>query len=172
MAISKQDQVVELVKAGVSTRVEIRESVGCTSGALASYLTGMRNAAKFTGASICPVEVDKEVDGEMKKVFTVMTFQESEDIKAERAANRTTSTSTKTPEERVEAAEKRMTKCETAVEKAVERAEKDADNVELELRADKAKIDVKLAEIELNRAKALIVEDEDNAEVPQDDELM
>jgi len=177
--MSKETIVVEMVKAGQSTREEIKDAADCTSGSLASYLSAMRNAAKFTGAVICPIEVaaGTEEDAD-RKVFQVMTFDEVEEIKAERTANRPSAASKKTPAERLEAAKKRLIRCENAAEKAVERAENDDSNEELELRADKAQIEVKLAEFELARAEALVTED-DSAEESEgsvgegsEDELM
>ena len=47
---SKETVVVEMVKAEQYTREEILAESGATPGSLASYLTAMRNAAKFTGA--------------------------------------------------------------------------------------------------------------------------
>lgn len=182
--MNKQEHVVNLVKAGIHSRTEIKELVGCTSAALASYFSGMRNAANFTGAEICPLEIEKEIDGEKKKVFTVTTFDEAERIKAERAANRT-SAAAKTPAERKAAADKRVTKCEGTLDKARERHEGDPENEEIKLRFQKAEIELKLAEIELKRAAELVTGDDaaadddeseaelDNtAEAPADEELM
>lgn len=169
MSESKQDVVVRLVREGVHTRQEIKDQAGCTAGALASYLSGMRNAAKFTGAEVCPVEVSLD-DG--KKVMQVTTFALAEEAKAERAT-KTKSASTKTPAERLEAAKKRVEKCGVALDKAQERAEASEDNRELELRFKKAEIDAELADIELARCEALIVEDESMDDVPEaDEELM
>lgn len=174
MSKSKQEVVVEMVQAGTYTRAEIKEGAQCTSGALASYLSGMRNAAKFTGSEICPIEVD--VDG--KKVFQVTTFAKAEAIKAERVASNSSSTSAKTPAERLDAAEKRVTRVSNKLEKAEERAEANEDSRELQLRWDLAKIEVELADIELEKAKALVAdqpileEDEADTEVESEDELM
>jgi hypothetical protein len=171
--MSKETIVVDLVKAGESTREEIREAADCTSGSLASYLTGMRNAAKYTGVAICPVEVEDPEDAD-RKVFVVKTFDEVEEIKAERSVSRPSAASKKTPAERLEAAEKRLTRCESAAEKASDRAANADGNVELDLRADKAEIEVKLAAIELDRAKALVDSADAEAEAPEadEDELM
>lgn len=162
MSMSKQDLVVKLVQEGIHTRQEIKDAVGCTSGAFATYLTSMRNAAKFTGAEICPIEEEKEIDGVVKKVFVVTTFQAAEEARAERAATNTSTAAAKTPAERLDAAQKRIARCESAVDRAIERSEAAEDNVELQLRAEKAQIELKLAEIELERAKALVAEDEAN----------
>lgn len=169
MAESKQDIVVKLVQEGIHTRSAIRKAADCTAGALASYFSGMRNAAKFTGASICPIEID--LDG--KKVFTVKTFEEVEEMKAAKAATKPASTSTKTPAERLELAEKRINRCTGALEKSNERAEAAPENREVELRAAKAKIELELAEIELKRVNELIDADEAADDVePEEDELM
>jgi hypothetical protein len=171
MAESKQDVVVRLVQEGTHTRQEIKDAADCTSGALASYLSGMRNAAKFTGAAVCPMEVVLE-DG--KKVFTAVTFEAAEEAKAAKAATASASTSTKTPAERLEAATKRVDRCDSALDKAKERYEAAEDNRELELRFNKAEIEAELASIELKRAEALVVEDEDADadDIEAEDELI
>lgn len=181
-APNKQQIVADLVKQGIYTRAEIKEQAGCTSAALASYFSGMRNAAQFTGVAVCPVETEKEIDGEVKKVFVAMTFEDAEALKAEKAATRSAA-SAKTPKERKEAADKRVDKCSTALDKARERHENAPDNEELKLRFQKAEIELRLAEIEQSRAAELITEDDaaaDDAEVeaeapteaPTEEELM
>lgn len=171
---SKETIVVEMVKAGIHTRDEIREAADCTSGSLASYLTGMRNAAKFTGVDICPVEVN---DDDGKKVFTVGNYEEIEAAKAARVGSRSTAAA-KSPAERLEAAEKRVTRCENAEEAAIARYEKDGSSEELQLRAAKAEIELKLAMIELEKAQDLVdssdVVEGDNSEVVEEteDDLM
>ena len=77
---SKETVVVEMVNAEKYTREEILAASGATPGSLASYLTAMRNAAKFTGAACCPIEVEE--DG--KKIFKVTTWDEAEAAKAAR----------------------------------------------------------------------------------------
>ena len=144
--MSKQDQVVELVKAGQYNRDEILAEVGCTAGALSSYLSGMRNAAKFTGAEICPV-IDEN------GVFSVTTYEEFEAQKAEAAANRKPKAPAKTPEERWMAASKRVTRCEKAAASARDRADGNPDDRETDLRARKADIELELAQIEMERAE-------------------
>lgn len=165
--MSKQTVVAEMVKEGTHTRQEIKDAAECNSSTLASYLSGMRNAAEYTGAVICPVEEEQD-DG--RKLFKAILFTEYEALKAARVTK--TSTSTKTPEERLENAEKRVVRCENLNDKAMERAEASEDNHELQLRFQKTGIELELAEIELDRAKALMVEDEDAAEAPVEDELM
>jgi hypothetical protein len=150
--LSKQDIVVQMVQEGIHTRQEIKDGADCTPGALASYLSGMRNAAKFTGAKVCPIEITLE-DG--KKVYTVMTFQEVEEAKAARTTT-TSSATSKSPAERLDAAIKRATKCEVAVDKATERYEANDDNLELELRMQKAQIEAQLADIEVARSQAIV----------------
>ncbi len=145
--LSKQEQVIELVKAGESTREQIKEAVDCTIGSLASYFSTMSNIAKYSGVALCPVT---NADG----IMSVTTYEEAEAAKAERTASRPAA-SKKSPEERLDAAEKRMIRCTNAEVSAAKRAEDNPDNKELELRADQAVINLKLAEIELDRSKEL-----------------
>ncbi len=113
---SKQEMVVRLVKDGLYTRKEILYKVDCTSGALASYLNAMRNAAKFTGAPLCPVEV---VNEEGEKVFVAKTFEEAEALKADRPSAKRASK--KTPWQQYVEAEKRAAKSQAAYERAKDR---------------------------------------------------
>lgn len=149
--LNKQEQVFELVKAGVSTRKEIIEKVGCTSGAFASYLSSMRMAAKFSGQPICPMEKDitEQVDGKdvAKKVFVLVSFEEAEKAKEERAAS--SKVLAKTPEERKVLAEKRVEKAAAAVEKTKTAFEANQSSEEHDLRHQAAKIEHRLAEIAL-----------------------
>ena len=166
--LSKQEQVVNLVKEGKYTRKEIKEMVGCTANVFATYLSAMRNAANFTGVDICPIEEEIEVDGKIKKVMTVTSFKAAEAAKAERAAA-SGRASTKTPAERLEAADRRVERTSSALDSAKERYEANEDNRELELRYEKAKIEAELAEIEQARAKALVEAQESEADVEADD---
>ena len=146
--MNKQQIVAEAVKAGTFTRQEILEKAECTSAALASYFSAMRNASQFTDAAVCPVE--KEVDG--KKVFVAMSFEDAEQYREEHTATKSRAAA-KSPEERYEAASKRVAKCENAAEKARGRAENSPGDRELELRAQKAEIELELAEIDFGRCE-------------------
>ncbi len=161
---SKQEQVIELVKAGASTREQIKEAVGCTTGSLASYLSTMSNIAKFTDAVMSPV-TDPDT-----QLMSVATFADAEALKAERTANRKPAAAAKTPEERLEAAEKRVLRCTNALDAAKKRAEENEGNREMELRASLAEINAELADIELARCKDLLASDEAEADTPEADE--
>ena len=168
--MSKEDIVVSMVKEGKHTREEIRNAAGCTAGSFASYLTGMRMAAKHTGSEIYPIEVEDPNDPK-RKVFTVATFDKVEEMKAERAAS-TPAGPKKTPEERYQAAVKRLERCKNSLAKARERAELNTGSRELELRTQKAEIEFELAGIELQRAKNARGEVPEETIVAGDDELM
>lgn len=107
--VNKQDVIINLVKEEKWTREEIIAKAGCTVNAFASYLTTMRNIAKYSGAALCPL--DKTVDD--KKILGVCTYAEFEAVKS--AAS---SMSVKTPKSLAEvyqAAVKRVRKAEIAV---------------------------------------------------------
>lgn len=164
MSESKQDVVVRMVQEGKSTRVEIKDAADCTSGALASYLSGMRNAAKYTpGSELCPVT---DEDG----IMSAVSFEEAETLKAEKTT--ATKGPAKTPAERYEAADKRVDRTAAVIVKAQERFDNAPDNRELELRLKKAEIEFELAEIELSRAAALNDEAPEEAGDVGDEELM
>jgi len=164
---SKQEQVIELVKAGKSTREQIKEAVGCTTGSLASYFSTMSNIAKYTDTEMCPV-TDPETG-----IMSVTTHALAEEAKAAKAANRPSAASKKTPAERLEAAEKRVVRCTNALDSANKRAEDNEDNREMKLRADLAGINAELADIELDRCKDLVASVDAEADTPEaEDDLM
>jgi len=165
MSESKQDVVVRMVTSGEFTREQIKSEADCTSGALASYLSGMRNAAKYSpGIEMCPVTDDNGV-------MSAITFEAAEALKAEKTT--TTKAPAKTPAERFEAADKRVIRTGNILAKAQERFDNAPDNRELELRLKKAEIELELAEIELSRA-ATLNEDapEEAGDVEAEEELI
>ena len=170
MADSKQEVVVSMVQEGIYTRQEIREAAGCTSGALATYLSGMRNAAKFTGMSVCPIEKSIDRDGESVKVLSTCTFEEYEAAKAIPAA--TTRASKKSPELRFAEVTKRIEKCIKALAGAQNRFDSDPENREFVLRLHKAQIELELAELDKQAILGGGYEPTDAPEVSSDDDLM
>jgi hypothetical protein len=179
MIMSKQDIVVEMVKEGKHTRQEIKDAAECTSGALATYFSGMRNAAKFTGSEICPVEIQDPGDEE-RKIMVVMTFEDAEERRASRV--KVSAAPKKTVEERFEAVKKRIIRCNSLFDKALTRFEGNPDNEELDLRQQKADIECKLAGIEYEALSTLIDDadtepgtkatDEDEQDIEADGELL
>jgi hypothetical protein len=151
--VTKQDIVVKMVKEGIHTREEIKTAADCTAGALASYLSGMRNAAKYTGEAICPVQNENGI-------YSVVTFAEADAAKAEKVSIRTSAGPKKTPAERLAQAETRVTRCGNLLAKAKERLDENPDNRELQLRHQLAEINSELANIEFTKASAATVDDE------------
>ena len=142
---SKETIVVEMVNAEKYTREEILAESGATPGSLASYLTAMRNAAKFTGATCCPIEVEE--DG--KKIFKVTTWDEAEAIKAARVP-KTKKSEPKTFEERLDAAQKRVAKVTIQLDKA-KAAFEETETRTGELRVTILEAELELAEIALDK---------------------
>ena len=142
---SKETIVVEMVNAEKYTREEILAASGATPGSLASYLTAMRNAAKFTGAACCPIEVEE--DG--KKIFKVTTWDEAEAVKAARVP-KTKKSEPKTFEERLDAAQKRVAKVTIQLDKA-KAAFEETETRTSELRVTILEAELELAEIALDK---------------------
>lgn len=142
---SKETVVVEMVNAERYTREEILAASGATPGSLASYLTAMRNAAKFTGAACCPIEVEE--DG--KKIFKVTTWDEAEAAKAARVP-KTKQATPKTFEERLEAAQKRVAKATIQLDKA-KAAFEETETRTSDLRVTILEAELELAEIALDK---------------------
>ena len=145
---SKETIVFEMVNAEKYTREEILAASGATPGSLASYLTAMRNAAKFTSAACCPIEV--EVGG--KKIFKVTTWDAAETIKANRAP-KTKKSEPKTFEERLDAAQKRVGKAITQLNKAKMAFEETETRIS-ELRFNICEAELELAQIALDKLQA------------------
>ena len=145
---SKETVVVEMVNAEKYTREEILAESGATPGSLASYLTAMRNAAKFTGAACCQIEVEE--DG--KKIFKVTTWDEAEAIKAARVP-KTKKSEPKTFEERLDAAQKRVAKVTIQLDKA-KAAFEETETRTSELRVTILEAELELAEIALDKLQA------------------
>ena len=145
---SKETVVVEMVNAEKYTREEILAESGATPGSLASYLTAMRNAAKFTGATCCPIEVEE--DG--KKIFKVTTWDEAEAVKAARVP-KTKKSEPKTFEERLDAAQKRVAKVTIQLDKA-KAAFEETETRTSELRVTILEAELELAEIALDKLQA------------------
>ena len=68
---SQQDAVRDMIAAGTHTRQQIVDTVGCTPGSFASYLTAFRAAAKFTGTAFYPYEVVGDAGLKIIKFGTV-----------------------------------------------------------------------------------------------------
>lgn len=145
---SKETVVVEMVNAEQYTREEILAASGATPGSLASYLTAMRNAAKFTGATCCPIEVEE--DG--RKIFKVTTWDAAEAVKAARVP-KTKKSEPKTFEERLDAAQKRVAKATIQLDKA-KAAFEETETRTSELRVTILEAELELAEIALDKLQA------------------
>ena len=160
---SKETIVVEMVNAEKYTREEILAASGATPGSLASYLTAMRNAAKFTGATCCPIEVEE--DG--KKIFKVTTWDEAEAVKAARVP-KTKKSEPKTFEERLDAAQKRVAKVTIQLDKA-KAAFEETETRTSELRVTILEAELELAEIALDKLQA--DEDTEENEITESEEV-
>jgi len=139
--MSKEQDVLAMLKEEKYTKDEILEATQCTAGSFSSYLSAFRNASKYTGANICPVEVDG--------VFKMTTYDEwSKAREASKGNGRTT----KDPAERLRRADKRVVRCAKTLENAVNRHE-NLESEETGLRVDLAEINLKLAELEQAKAE-------------------
>lgn len=161
---SKETVVVEMVNAEKYTRDEILAESGATPGSLASYLTAMRNAAKFTGATCCPIEVEE--DG--KKIFKVATWDEAEALKAARVP-KTKKSEPKTFEERLDAAQKRVAKVTIQLDKA-QAAFEETETRTSELRVTILEAELEIAEIALDKLQGE-GDTEDGADLEAEAEL-
>lgn len=142
MTMAKRDTILEAIGAGGATRESLMEAAEVNSKGLASQFTYLRLMGN------CPMTNE---DGTLR----IGTKEEYEKYKADRAANAVTKTVARTPQKRYEMAEKRVAKSKKTVDTAATRFNSNTNDdleCELQLRSDKADIDLELAEIEFERA--------------------
>lgn len=111
MSDNKLDKIVASLITGTMTREEVIAAAECTPKAFASYLTSLRNAAKYSKTNICPIE--KTVGD--KKVMVMGTYEEFEGLKLMSAAATSASVDEKPLAERHATAVKNANKAATAL---------------------------------------------------------
>ena len=111
----------------------------------------MRNAARFTGAACCPVEVVEGEGDDARKIFVVKTYEEVEAMKASKP--KAIAKVIKTVEERIALVEKRIVRLKGQKEKAAARFEAN-ETRSTELRIIILDAEIELAEIELEALKS------------------
>lgn len=131
----KRDIIADAINAGGATKETLMETAEVNSAGLSSQFTYLRLTGKF------PVKDD---DG----VYSFVSEDEWETMKADAFARRGTVAAKRSPEERQAALEKRYAKLEEAVAKATERAES-GDSEILALKATRAQLDLDICDLEL-----------------------
>ncbi len=170
MADNKLDIIVATIKDGNATRESVIKAAGCTPKAFASYLTSLRNGAKYGGSAICPIEA---TEGDAK-IFRLGTYEEYE---ASRVTAEKVSAEEKPLAERHATAVKNINKANatlnrfTARKEAGETFEKGSvDDLKFQI----AKLQVTLANVVYSELPALPVVDEsaEAVDTTEDTELI
>lgn len=138
--MAKRDIIIEKINEGGATVETLMEAVKLDTKGLSSQFTYLRLMGK------CPVKDDKGV-------YSFVSSDEWEAIKAARVVNKKPAKPAKSPEERLKAAKVRVDKTVKAADAANEKNLKHQDSEELSLRNELAQINVKLARIELAKAQ-------------------
>lgn len=149
--VSKRQIIIDTINAGGATIETLAAAAEC------KYASVMSNFSMLRLMGMHPVKDVMVVQEDETEVLTYrfVTTDEMNQIKADAAAKagEKKTVSKKSPADRLDAAEKRIVRCEKADKTAAERADKG--NTELlNLRAEKAGIELKIAQIELTEALA------------------
>ncbi len=156
--MTKREIIIQEIEKGGATMDSLKEAADCKYESVMSIFSMLRLMGK------CPV---KQEDGTYKFV----TLEEWEELKAERAANaKTKSSKPKTPEEILKAAEKALARAEKAYSLAKERFEKSPDDHVLDLKCQKAELELALAKINFNEAQDAVTEEAEEAEEVEETE--
>lgn len=160
---SKRQIIIDTINEGGATLDSLAKAAECKYASVMSNFSMLRLMGMFPVKDVAIVETVNEVDedgvetGETKEVETLtyrfVDAEEKAKLDAEAAERSTTKREPKDPKKRYDAAVKRVDRCTKASETATKKADKDEDNRELGLRAEKAAIELELAKIELDKAK-------------------
>lgn len=159
---SKRQIIIDAINAGGATIESLAAEANC------KYASVMSNFSMLRLMGMHPVkDVPSEEDAETL-TYRFVDSEEAAQIKeAQKAKSTTSKAPAKTPAERLDAAEKRFERCEKAEKAAGERADKGNSEL-LNLRADKAVIELKIAQIELAEAQAACPVEEDGVNLDED----
>lgn len=147
---SKRQIIIDTINEGGATMESLAAAANC------KYASVMSNFSMLRLMGLFPVkDVEVEVDGKTVLTYRFVDAAEKAELDAAKAEKSKSTSKPKDPKKRYDAAVKRVTRTEKAKDKAIERAEKADDDEELNLRAEKAEIEFKLANIELDKAKAV-----------------
>lgn len=168
---SKRDIIAEAIEAGGATMESLMEAADCKYASVMSNFSMLRLMGKCavkdveTEFPVLDAEGNEQIDDAGEVIMeTILTYRlvdaaEWEEIKAAKAANaKTKKAPARTPEETLEVLQKRVAKATKTVEGVVERANKDEESQILQLRAEKANIELQIAELELADHEAKMAE--------------
>jgi len=139
--MTKREIVLQEIKKGGATMESLQEAADCKYESVMSIFSTLRLMGQ------CPF---KNEDG----TYSIISSEEWEEYKASRASS--AKKKAKTPEEELEAAQKALDRAQKSCDLAKARTEKDPEDNVLDLRFQKAQLELRLAEIRLEEAEAAI----------------
>jgi len=150
---TKRDIVIDTIKKGGATMDSLMKEADCKYPSVMSIFSTLRLMGMHPVKDV-PV---KDKDGNEVLTYRLVDQAEADKIKAEKASKaKANQGPAKSPAERLALAEKRVERCTNLLKTAAARAKKEPDNVEFDLRGQKADIELKLAQLELKKCKALV----------------
>ena len=140
---SKREIVLEALQAGGATMESLMAAADCKYASIMSIFSTLRLMGHY------PVK-DVENPETKELTYRLVDAEEWEAIKAERAEKaKAKREPALTPEQQIERAKKTVARTEKAMKAAIERANKNEDSELLQLRAEKAQLEFRIAEIVL-----------------------
>jgi len=139
MATPNREKIKEMIESGTYTRKMIQEELGLSAASLATNFSYLRMMGFY------PIVAEENKESGILSLTDKETW---DTMKAASAGARSTAAA-KTPKERYEALDKRLTRVSKALKLAADRAAANEDVELLQLKKDRAVLDVKITEIEI-----------------------
>lgn len=156
---SKRDIIAEAIEAGGATMESLMEAANCKYASVMSNFSMLRLMGKCPVKDVEVVAEDEDGNEVTEMTYRLVSTEEWEAIKVEKAENaKTKKAPTRTPEEMLEILTKRVEKAYKADASAQTRLDANADSQILQLRAQKASIELQIANLELEELQATMAE--------------
>jgi len=156
---SKRDIIADTIEAGNATMESLMEAAGCKYASVMSNFSMLRLMGKCPVKDVPVVFEDEDGNETEEMTYRLVTAEEWEAVKTEKAENaKTKKAPARSPEEMLEVLTKRVEKATKANDVAVTRFEANEDSQILQLRAQKAGIELQIAQLELSDHEAKMAE--------------
>jgi hypothetical protein len=146
---TKRDIIIETIQAGGATMETLTEAADCKYASVMSIFSMLRLMGYCPVKDVPVTETDEEGNEVTVMTYRLVSPEEWEAIKAEKASKvKAKRAPKKSPEEQLEALKKRIEKLTTTNESAQGKALDYPSNEILQLRAQKASIELRITELE------------------------
>lgn len=146
---TKRDIVIETIEAGGATMESLIEAADCKYASIMSIFSMLRLMGQCPVKDVPVTVTDDEGNDTEVMTYRLVSVEEWEAIKAEKSANAKTKRQPKrSPEEQLEALNARIEKLSTAKDAAQLKADDFPSSEVLQLKAEKAAIELRIVEIE------------------------